>query len=539
MKSPVVTIGIATCDDQRALFFTLLDLQFTLRDLGLFDQVEVLVASQSKKPSHIEAERKHVEEIPNARYYHLPPPFPQGAGPAKQAVFDRARGHAVCFIDGHVVFDRGVLLHLYTFALTIDDNLYFGPNVKRRLIKRDGKTVFVGSHYLPRYSGAGNWGQWATNPAVDDPLAPPFEINSSGTGCFLAKRESFLGFHPEVRGHGGIEPHLPEKYRQAGSKVFCLPWLRWIHLYGYVDKAPYDGHQWARKAENDLWVYADVGYPSWGMIRDNYTAKGRLSMKQFLDLAKKTGALARAERTPAVAILPPRPAAVATIPDTEERKLIIGVLSADNAKAAYRDKREAVRSTWGKDLPKGVELVFLVGRPDLVEAPEKRGDMLLLPCADDYQHLTEKTIWFCRWLQANRRFKRVLKCDDDTYVHVQRILARDRITADYVGRATPMRIAAGRRFETASGGAGYLLSPKAVGIVAASEPTHGAEDVHVAQVLHDAGITLKESGHFHSGKSIVPQPGNNQVTAHYITPQRMREIHAGLYNAPVAVTFGD
>lgn len=525
--TPTLTIGIPTCDDQRALFFTLLDLQRVRRDLGLTDQVEILVVSQSEKVNHREVERDHVAEILNARYVHMTDP--KGAGPAKQAVFDHAKGNAVCCIDSHVILDTGVLSRLVAFAATLDDGLYYGPNLRRRLTHQDGRPAIVGTHYLPRYGNKGNWGEWAVNPAAENPLAPPFEINSSGTGCFVAKRETFLRFHPAVRGHGGIEAYLPEKYRQAGRRVMCLPWLRWIHLYGYVDGSPYKGFEWGLKARNDLLGYAELGYPAFGTIQANYTAPGRLSTERFLTIAKETGALARAEQTPAVAVLPSRPAAVATIPDTEERKLIIGVLSADNAKAAYRDKREAVRSTWGKDLPKGVELVFLVGRPDLVEFPEKRGDMLLLPCEDDYQHLTEKTIWFCRWLQANRRFKRVLKCDDDSYVHVQRILARDRITADYVGRATPMSIAAGRRFETASGGAGYLLSPKAVGIVAASEPKqHWQEDVHVAQVLHDAGITLKESGHFHAGKSIIPAPGNNQVTAHNITPERMREIYAGL-----------
>ncbi|ODA28082.1 glycosyltransferase [Planctopirus hydrillae] len=521
---PILTIGIPTCDDQRALWFTLIDLQRTRRDLGLTDQVEILVISQSAKETHIKAEREHVAEIQNARYLHLPEP--QGAGPAKQAVFDHATGNAVCCIDSHVILDTGVLARLVAFAATIDDGLYFGPNLRRRLINADGKPAIVGTHYLPRYGGNGNWGDWATHPSADNPHAAPFEINSCGTGCFVAKRETFLGFHAGVRGHGGIEPYIPQKYRQAGRSVKCLPWLRWIHLYGYSDGSPYKGFAWSVKARNDLLGFAELGYPSFQMIQSNYTAPGRLSLDRFTEIAREVGALDRLQQMPAPAALQAAPAA---IPDSDHRRLIIGVLSADNEQARYRDKREAIRQTWGKDLPEDVELVFLVGRPDLVALPDKRGDMLLLPCPDDYQHLTEKTIWFCRWLVANRKFSRVLKCDDDTYVHVQRILGRDRMTADYVGTPTPQRVAAGRPFETASGGAGYLLSPRAVSIVAASEPTkEWQEDVHVAQVLHAAGINLTKSRQFHAGKQTIPGPDNQQVTAHYVTPERMREIYLQL-----------
>lgn len=101
------------------------------------------------------------------------------------------------------------------------------------------------------------------------------------------------------------------------------------------------------------------------------------------------------------------------------------------------------------------------------------------------------------------------------------------MTADYVGTPTPINVASARIFETAADVAGYLLSPKAVSIIATSQPTHPAEDVQVARVLHAAAINLTKSSRFHAGKQTTPEAGNQQVTAHHITPAQMLVIHAG------------
>jgi hypothetical protein len=40
-----------------------------------------------------------------------------------------------------------------------------------------------------------------------------------------------LWFNREFRGFGGEEGYIHEKYRQAGNKVYCIPWLMWWHLF--------------------------------------------------------------------------------------------------------------------------------------------------------------------------------------------------------------------------------------------------------------------------------------------------------------------
>lgn len=215
-----------------------------------------------------------------------------------------------------------------------------------------------------------------------------------------------------------------------------------------------------------------------------------------------------------------------TLPDwtgLPYRRLVIGVLSA----ARYEHKRQAIRETWASQLPEFVDLVFLMGNPGL-QAPERRGDELWLPCPDDYDHLPLKTQGLCQWAQQSFAFDRLLKCDDDTYMALDRLLETDKGDADFVGE--PLHHAP----EVPSGGAGYLLSPRAVAIVARDIQSHDfAEDVAVWSALKAHGIALTPTKRFSAYPTPFPAIDNGQISAHYITPERMREIHAGLHPAPV------
>ncbi len=68
--------------------------------------------------------------------------------------------------------------------------------------------------------------------AADDMNHPPFEIPAQGLGLFSSRRETWLGFNPYMLGFGGEEGYIHEKYRQAGRKAMCLPFLRWLHRFG-------------------------------------------------------------------------------------------------------------------------------------------------------------------------------------------------------------------------------------------------------------------------------------------------------------------
>lgn len=83
------------------------------------------------------------------------------------------------------------------------------------------------------------WGIWATDERGRDPDSAPFEIPMQGLGCFACRKDSWLGFNPHFRGFGGEEGYIHEKFRKAGKKTVCLPFLRWIHRFGRPNGASY------------------------------------------------------------------------------------------------------------------------------------------------------------------------------------------------------------------------------------------------------------------------------------------------------------
>jgi hypothetical protein len=63
------------------------------------------------------------------------------------------------------------------------------------------------------------------------PYDPPFEVFAQGLGLFLTRKNAWLGFNEHARGFGGEECVIHEKYRKAGRKTMCLPFLKWVHRF--------------------------------------------------------------------------------------------------------------------------------------------------------------------------------------------------------------------------------------------------------------------------------------------------------------------
>ena len=82
------------------------------------------------------------------------------------------------------------------------------------------------------------FGKWGTDPRGDKD--EPFEIPMQGLGIFTCRQEAWLGFNPRFQGFGGEEFYIHEKFRQAGHKALCLPWLRWLHRFGRPRGVPYN-----------------------------------------------------------------------------------------------------------------------------------------------------------------------------------------------------------------------------------------------------------------------------------------------------------
>lgn len=90
--------------------------------------------------------------------------------------------------------------------------------------------------------------------------APPFEIPAQGLGLFGCRRDSWLGFNGRFRAFGGEEWYIHEKYRQAGRRCLSLPFLRWRHRFGRVEKSTYPNSNWY-KCRNYVLGHAELGLP--------------------------------------------------------------------------------------------------------------------------------------------------------------------------------------------------------------------------------------------------------------------------------------
>lgn len=203
-------------------------------------------------------------------------------------------------------------------------------------------------------------------------------------------------------------------------------------------------------------------------------------------------------------------------------KMVIGVLSCHK----HATRREACLETWADVNERGdVDLVFILGGGQS-PWPVREGCLLHCPCPDDYGSLSMKTRWLCLWADLNHEFDYLFKCDDDTYVHIDRLLICD-TPGDYVGGDIP-----GHCYPHASGGAGYRLTPRAVAQVGKSLASCASyEDWLVWKLLTSAGITLRTDSRFNYNCDRWPDPNNDQITCHWCSEQRMREIHEGLYPA--------
>lgn len=204
----------------------------------------------------------------------------------------------------------------------------------------------------------------------------------------------------------------------------------------------------------------------------------------------------------------------ATPPPRRRRtRLVIGILSA----AHYVDRRMRCRRMWTHALPQHADAVwrFFVGRADGVE--DREPDVVVLPCPDDYASLPQKTAAMLRWFADRYEFDFLFKCDDDTYVCVERLLAYQP-PHEYCGWDVSVSFPGSPR--VASGGAGYFLSRRAASLAVNGLAAHpsGAEDSLLGQHLAAEGIDLYHDPKFRwdASPQSMPSPANDLISAHWV-----------------------
>lgn len=274
-KKPALTIAMSTFEDHDGVYFT-------IQSLRMYQDVadcEIIVLDNHPNGHHA----PHVKGfIDNAQSSDCPiryVPFAESTGTTqtRQKLFDLANGDAVLVMDCHVLLQANAIANLKKFYAEANEedrkNLYTGPLVMDSLNS-------LQTHFECRWSDQ-MWGVWATayhSPDgamivtrdnngmteakvlnTDGPWVPmgiqwyghqavlkdkgyvtagldtksaPFEVPAQGLGIFSSTKEHWLGFNEHFRHFGGEECYIHEKYRQAGRKTMCLPFLKWLHRFG-------------------------------------------------------------------------------------------------------------------------------------------------------------------------------------------------------------------------------------------------------------------------------------------------------------------
>jgi glycosyltransferase involved in cell wall biosynthesis len=220
---PRLTVGMACFDDFNGVYFSVQALQLYHADV--LDQLEILVVDNHPDGDDGQAVRNLMTNwVPQGRY--IAAPHVVGTAAPRNLVFAEARGDAVLCLDCHVLLEAGVLSRLLEYYAAHPNcrDLLHGPLLNDRCQP-------YATHMDPIWRDE-MFGVWGSDPRGLDPAGPAFEIPMHGCGLMSCRKDAWLGFHPQFRGFGGEEGYIHEKYRQAGQRVLCLPWLRWLHRFG-------------------------------------------------------------------------------------------------------------------------------------------------------------------------------------------------------------------------------------------------------------------------------------------------------------------
>ncbi len=242
-----LTIGMSTYDDYDGVYFSAQAIR--LYHPEVTEDTEILVVDNHPDGPAAHALKKLEGYIKNYRY--VPASYAQGTA-VRDLVFREAAGEFVLCMDSHVLFPAGALAKLLHYIDSHRDSrdLWQGPLLSDSFEK-------IGTHFDPLWRG-GMWGGWGFDPRGFDPSNEPFEIPMQGLGVFCCRRDAWPGLNPRLRGFGGEEGCLHEKFRQSGARTLCLPFLQWLHRFARPQGTPY-AHDWEGRVRNYLLLFDELG----------------------------------------------------------------------------------------------------------------------------------------------------------------------------------------------------------------------------------------------------------------------------------------
>lgn len=240
-------IGMATFDDYDGVYFSVQAIRMFHPEVA--DDVELLVIDNNPTGRCAEGLKNLDAWCPNYRY--VPEAELRGTA-VRDLIFREAHADYVLVMDCHVMIVPGALRRLLDYFDAHPDcaDLLQGP-----MLYDDMRNL--STHFEPVWR-QGMYGIWQTDPRGEDAEAAPFEIPMQGLGLFACRRQAWPGFNTRFRGFGGEEGYIHEKFRQAGGKALCLPFLRWLHRFHRPLGTPY-APNWYDRVRNYTIGHAELG----------------------------------------------------------------------------------------------------------------------------------------------------------------------------------------------------------------------------------------------------------------------------------------
>jgi hypothetical protein len=233
-----LSICIPVYDDFDGLYFTVQSLRMFHPEVFRDRTCEFVVVDNNPESPHGKQAGDWLKAwvSPNVATKYIPDRENVGAANAKDRACREASGEIVLCMDSHVMLTPGSLGKLLDWYDRNPDSLDL---VSGPLIYDDLKSL--STHFNDEWRGQ-MWGTWGTDQRGVHESQEPFDIPGNGCGLFSCRRKAWLGFNPHFRQFGGEEMYIHEKFRRAGRRCLCLPFLRWMHRFGRPSGVPYPNH---------------------------------------------------------------------------------------------------------------------------------------------------------------------------------------------------------------------------------------------------------------------------------------------------------
>lgn len=124
-------------------------------------------------------------------------------------------------------------------------------------VQTEGGAVMLGETYFPEIPWPGHEQRLRELGCVElgrEDSSEPFDIPGQGMGLYACRREAWLGYVEHASGFGAEEMNIHLKFRQAGKRTLCLPFLKWNHRFGRAGGAPYPIPLSAKVRNYVLWA---------------------------------------------------------------------------------------------------------------------------------------------------------------------------------------------------------------------------------------------------------------------------------------------